>query len=244
MNGPTTEVAAVLLAGGRGSRAHRDTNKLYLPIGERVMLEFAWETMMRSPDVDRIVLVVRDEDASLAEDLLSEITPTKPAEVVVGGATRHESEFHGLEALAPDIESGKIGLVAIHDGARPFLTLELLHTLVATARENGGAIPGLTLDEPTYRVTDSGVEQLPHESLRRVQTPQVFNALPLLEAYRRAAADGFEGVDTAETVERYSDLDVSIIPGDARNIKVTFVEDFFLAEEYALAWDKGVWQAG
>jgi 2-C-methyl-D-erythritol 4-phosphate cytidylyltransferase len=242
MNRPTTEVAAVLLAGGRGSRAHPDTNKLYLPIGERVMLEFAWETVMRSPEIDRIVLVVRDEDASQAEDLLAEFTPTKPAQVVVGGSTRHESEFHGLEALAPGIESGEIGLVAIHDGARPFLTLDLLHTLVEAAWENGGAIPGLTLDEPTYRVSDEGVDRLPQEALRRVQTPQVFHALTLLEAYRRAARDGFEGVDTAETVERYSDLDVSVIPGDPRNIKVTFVEDFFLAEEYALAWDKGVWQ--
>jgi 2-C-methyl-D-erythritol 4-phosphate cytidylyltransferase len=226
MIGPTTEVAAVLLAGGRGSRAHRDTNKLYLPIGERVILEFAWETMMRSPEIDRIVLVVRDEDAAQAEELLAEFTPTKPAEVVVGGSTRHESEFHGLEALSPGIESGDIGLVAIHDGARPFLTLDLLHTLVEAAWENGGAIPGLTLDEPTYRMSDAA---------------QAFHALPLLEAYRRAARDGFEGVDTAETVERYSDLDVSVIPGDPRNIKVTFVEDFFLAEEYALAWDKGVW---
>ena len=73
------------------------------------------------------------------------------------------------------------------------------------------------------------------------QTPQAFWADDLLAAYRQAAEVGFEGVDTAETVERFSDLTVTVIAGDPRNIKVTFVEDFFQAEEYALSWDKGVW---
>jgi 2-C-methyl-D-erythritol 4-phosphate cytidylyltransferase len=234
-------VAALVLAGGRGSRMQHDVNKVYLPIGERDMLEYSLETMSRSTAVDRVILVVRDEDRARAENLIAETVPAKLTNVVIGGATRHESEQAGLEALAPDIESGEIGIVAIHDGARPFMTLDLLKATIDAARVAGGAIPGLRVHETLYRVTDDEAEALPQGSLRRVQTPQAFWAEPLLEAYRSAEREGYEGVDTAETVERFSDLQVAVLPGDPRNIKVTFVEDFFQAEEHAGAWDKGAW---
>ncbi len=219
-----------------------DVNKVYLPIRDRDMLEYSLETMNRSDLVDRVILVVRDEDRTSAENLLAEVTPSKLTDVVEGGSTRHESEHHGLEALAPNIESGAIGMVAIHDGARPFLTLQLLESIIERAWTTGGAIPGLTLEESLYQIDDSGAHPLPQGALRKVQTPQAFLAKPLLAAYRAASQAGFEGVDTAETVERFSDLTVSIVPGDPRNIKVTFVEDFFQAEEYALVWDKGRWR--
>jgi 2-C-methyl-D-erythritol 4-phosphate cytidylyltransferase len=234
-------VAAIVLAGGRGSRVQHDVNKVYLPIRERDMLEYALESMGRSPAVDRVVLVVRAEDRSHAENLIAEMVPAKLTNVVLGGATRHESEQAGLEALAQAIETGEIGLVAIHDGARPFMTLDLLDSVLDTARRTGGAIPGLRSEEVLYRIDDLGAHALPQHTLRRVQTPQAFWAHPLLLAYRRAAEAGFEGVDTAETVERFSDLEISVVPGDPRNIKVTFVEDFFQAEEYALVWEKGHW---
>ena len=238
------KVAAIVLAGGRGSRIQHDVNKVYLPIGERDMLEYSLETMCRAASVDRVVLVVRGEDRARAENLIAEIVPAKLTNVVIGGATRHESEEAGLEALATDIMSGDIGIVAIHDGARPFMTLDLLEATIAAARERGGAIPGLRVHETLYRVDNGDTQALPQESLRRVQTPQVFWARPLLDAYRRAAEAGVEGVDTAETVERYSDLEVAVLAGDRRNIKVTFIEDFFLAEEHALVWDKGSWTDG
>jgi 2-C-methyl-D-erythritol 4-phosphate cytidylyltransferase len=235
------KVAAIVLAGGRGSRVQHDVNKVYLPIGERDMLEYSLETMSRSKAVDRVILVVREEDRARAENLVAELVPSKLTDVVIGGATRHESEQAGLEAIADLIESGQVEIVAIHDGARPFMTLDLLDAIIEGAREVGGAIPGLRVRETMYRVDDGTPQALPEDSLRRVQTPQAFWSRPLLASYRKAAAAGIEGVDTAETVERYSDLEVAVIAGDRRNIKVTFVEDFFLAEEYAMSWDKGSW---
>lgn len=234
------QVVAIVLAGGRGSRVRADVNKVYLPIRERDMLEYSLETMNRSPLVDRIVLVVREEDRALAENLIAETGPAKLHDVVIGGPTRHESEHAGLEALATAIESGEVGLVAIHDGARPFLTLTLLESILVAA-EAGGAIPGLRIEEPLYRADETGVHALAQVDLRRVQTPQAFWAHHLLRSFRQAKVAGFEGVDTAETVERFSDLTVTVVPGDPRNIKVTFVEDLFQAEEYALVWDKGEW---
>lgn len=235
-------VAAIILAGGSGSRVQKEINKVYLPISNRDMLEFSIETMDRSPFVERIVLVVRDEDRPSAELLIAEAMPSKLTDVVTGGATRHESEAAGLEQLRAAIDEGTIDLVAIHDGARPFMTLDLLEAVITSAQAVGGAIPGLEVEEPLFRRAGSEVELLEQKSLRRVQTPQAFHAKPLLLAYRRAREAGFQGVDTAETVERFSDLSIAVVPGDPHNIKVTFVEDFFEAERYVTEWDKGRWR--
>lgn len=234
-------MAAILLAGGSGSRVGHEVNKVYLPIRERVVLEYSLETLNRSPLVSGIVLVVRAEDRSQAETVISATSPAKLHAVVTGGATRHQSEMAGLEACAAAIEAGEVDLVAIHDGARPFMTLDLIESAAEAARTHGGAIPGLAIEESLFRVEPGKVTMMPPRTLRRAQTPQVFSSRELLAAYRAARVAGIEGVDTAETVERFSDLEVAMVPGDPRNIKVTFVEDFFAAEEYATVFDKGTW---
>jgi 2-C-methyl-D-erythritol 4-phosphate cytidylyltransferase len=237
----SSAVAAIVLAGGSGSRVQRDVNKVYLPIRDRDMLEYSLETMDRSPRISRVVLVVREEDRARAETVIAETMTSKLSHVVIGGSSRHQSELAGLRAVASDIEAGEIDVVAIHDGARPFMTLDLLDGIIDAAIAHGGAIPGLTIEEPLYRNSGDAVTLLPLNSLRRIQTPQAFLAGPLLHAYEQSVRAGFEGVDTAETIERFTDLEIRIVPGDPRNIKVTFVEDFFAAEEYALEWEKGRW---
>lgn len=236
------KAAAVVLAGGTGSRVQRDVNKVYLPIRERDMPAYSLETMDRSPRISPVVPVVREEDSARAETLIGETMPSKPSHVVVGGPSRHLSEMAGLEAIGTDIENGEIDIVAIHDGARPFMTPGLLDRLIDAALESGGAIPVLPIEEPLYRTTADSLERLPPDTLRRVQTPQVFRAIPLLSAYRQSLIAVFQGVDTAETVERFSDLEVRALPGDLRNIKVAFIEDFFAAEDFALKWDRGPWR--
>ncbi len=235
------KTAAIILAGGSGSRVQQAVNKVYLPIRERPVLAYCLETFERAPSIDRVVLVIREEDRQQAEQVLSEIPVSKVTDVVEGGPTRHRSEMAGLDCLAPAIEADEVELVAIHDGARPFITLDLLEALIAVAAEHGGAVPGLSVEAPLYRIGDADVEPLPEASLRRMQTPQVFLAQPLLVASRASIASGFEGVDTAETIERFTDLPVEVVEGYPRNIKVTFIEDFFQAEEWAVDWDKGRW---
>jgi 2-C-methyl-D-erythritol 4-phosphate cytidylyltransferase len=96
-------------------------------------------------------------------------------------------------------------------------------------------------EAPLYRLEEGAAVPLASVALVRVQTPQVFKARPLLEAYRASLEAGFEGVDTAETMEKFSTVEVAIVPGDERNMKVTFVEDLFRAEELATNWDDGKW---
>jgi 2-C-methyl-D-erythritol 4-phosphate cytidylyltransferase len=234
-------VAGIVLAGGSGSRVQRDVNKVFLPLRDREMLAYSLETMDRSPMIDRIVLVVREEDRGTAELLLSELSLSKVVDVVMGGASRHQSEHNGIEALADRIVNGDVEIVVIHDGARPFMTTGLLHATIEAAWTDGGGIPGLDIEAPVYDQAGVAVKPLPKDRMRRVQTPQAFRSAPLLDAYRRAHIDGREGVDTAETVERYSNLTVRVVEGDPRNIKVTFVEDIFQAEDHAASWLRGAW---
>lgn len=230
----------ILLAGGRGERLRREVNKVYLPVAGREMLEYSLDTFCRCDLVEGLVVVVRPEDAEHLRALLLDACP-KPVRVVAGGATRHRSEHLGIEAMTSDIESGSVEWIAVHDGARPFVTLELFERTVEEAFRRGGGVPALAVAGPLYQRTGEEVVPLDTHSLRRVQTPQVFRARELSEGYRQAEAAGFEGVDTAETVERFTDLDVGLVSGDPRNVKVTFVEDLLEAEDLATGFRHGRW---
>lgn len=230
----------VLLAGGRGERLRREVNKVYLPIAGKEMLEYPLDTFCRSELVDGLVIVVRPDDAKETAGLLEAVSP-RPVRLVEGGPSRHRSEQLGIEALADEIRSGEVDYIAVHDGARPFMTLDLLEAVVEEARRRGGAVPALPVSGPLYQREGEDVALLDTQSVRRVQTPQVFRARELLEGYRQAEEAGFEGVDTAETVERFTGLQVGLVPGDPRNIKVTFVEDLLEAEDLAAGFRAGRW---
>ena len=237
-------IAAVVLAGGRGSRLRGEVNKVYLPIGGRDMLESSLQTFDRAPTVDRIVVVARPDDLGYLEGIVASGTLSTPVTVATGGATRHQSERSGIEVLAPAIEAGEVELVAVHDGARPFVTVDLLDRVAEAARRHGGAVPALPVEGELYRREGVRALHLGDAVLRRAQTPQVFRSRPLLEGYRRAAAEDFEGVDTAETAQRFTDLDVALVVGDRRNLKVTFVEDLLVAEDLARTWSPEGWREG
>jgi 2-C-methyl-D-erythritol 4-phosphate cytidylyltransferase len=233
-------LAAIVLAGGLGARVRSGINKVFLPVRDRAVLDYSVRTLQRASGVSRIVIAVRPEDRHRLAPLIGG-GPGPPLSTVAGGVTRHQSEISAIEFLATAIEAGAIDLIAIHDGARPFMTFDLLETCIEAAVRFGGAVPGLPPEAPLYRMEEGTAVPLASDALVRVQTPQVFRARPLLEAYRAAAEAGFEGVDTAETMEKFSTVEVAIVPGDERNMKITFVEDLFRAEELATKWDDGKW---
>ncbi len=228
--------AGVVLAGGAGTRVGASRNKVYLPLAGRRVISWSLAAFRRSPEIGRLVLVVRAEDRELAEHVLARELPGTAAELVEGGRTRHESEQRALEHLAPDIRAGGIDVVAIHDGARPLLAPRLLAAVVTEARACGGALPALAVHDVATMNGSLEVRRAGTEGgLVRVQTPQAFRARPLLEAYQRAAGAGFTGSDTSSCIERFSKLTVRCIEGDPRNLKVTHPQDMFIAERLLAA---------
>jgi 2-C-methyl-D-erythritol 4-phosphate cytidylyltransferase len=227
-------IALVVLAAGDGRRAGHDTNKVLLPLaGRRV---FTWgirwgrELGAELGRVTHTVLVIRAQDRDTVLRTLEREVEGPEVVVVDGGDSRHGSEWEALRSLAPAIEAGEIDIVVIHDAARPLAGTSLFADVVAVAARDGGAVPvleqhGLTPLEPGVQAErDAG------SMVVSVQTPQAFMAMPLLDAYACADRDGFVGTDTASCMERYTRITVRGVPGDPRNIKITYPEDLFLAE--------------
>ncbi len=226
----TPVAAAVVLAGGSGTRVGGDGNKVYLPLAGRRLVSWALQAFADVTTVRRLVLVVRPADRSLAEETVDREVRAK-VEIVDGGPSRHHSEYQALAHLAPAIRHGAVDVVAIHDGARPLAGRRLIADTIDAARVYGAAVPGLPLEDAGVPHPTAGVVAEPAgRRLVRMQTPQAFRAGPLLDAYECAARDGFVGTDTSACMEQYGGLPVHCLAGDPRNIKVTYPQDLFLAE--------------
>ncbi|WP_296602536.1 2-C-methyl-D-erythritol 4-phosphate cytidylyltransferase [Nocardioides sp.] len=219
--------AVVILAAGSGTRVGAGTNKVLLSLGDRPLLAWSVCDALALEDVRRVLVVVRPGEGDLVGAALAPYLGAGEVGVVEGGATRHGSESNALRALAPEVESGAIDVIAIHDGARPLAGRELFAATIEAARARGGAIPVVRL--PGLLALDG--RGLPE--LDGVQTPQAFRARELLAAYAAADADRFDGTDTAACWSRYTDLPVVAVGSSPRNLKVTFPEDLALADRLA-----------
>jgi 2-C-methyl-D-erythritol 4-phosphate cytidylyltransferase len=219
-----TRAAAVILAAGSGTRVGSTVNKVLLPLNGIPILARSVRTVLEVTGVHRIVLVVRPQDRDAVSDAVAPHLGSHDLWLVDGGAQRHDSEWQALRTLAGDIGDGEIDVVAIHDAARPLAPTSLWREVIDSAAVHGGAIPVA----PVPRLSHHDGSLAP-AGLVGVQTPQAFRAPDLLEAYRRADADGFVGTDTAGCLAHYTDIAVWGVPSTSANLKVTFPEDVELA---------------
>lgn len=226
---PNPAAVGVVLAAGTGTRVGADGNKAYLPLAGRTMVSWSVAAVARSSNIDRTVLVYRRGERDLATRTLAGELPDLTVELVEGGDTRHGSEDNVLRHLAPDIESGAVDVVLIHDAARPLADTAMMDTALATARAYGGAIPVMAATDVVTSDAEGRISPA-DGTLVRVQTPQAFLAQPLLAAYRLAAGGSFDGTDTSSCVQSFTDLEVRVFPGASTNLKVTFAHDVALAE--------------
>lgn len=222
--------AGIVLAAGSGTRVGHSGSKAYLPMAGRSMLVWALETLAGTGGVERLVLAVRAQDLALAGEVLERELPGVTIDLVAGGPTRHESEHRALRRLAGEIRGGAITAVLLHDAARPLASTELSERVLAAALASGAAVPGVPVEN--VLAVDAAGRLVPGDGKRLVsiQTPQAFRAAPLLDAYEAAARDGFAGTDTAACIERYTDLEVTVVPGEPGNLKITFADDLLIAE--------------
>jgi 2-C-methyl-D-erythritol 4-phosphate cytidylyltransferase len=147
---------------------------------------------------------------------------------VEGGDSRQESVENALGSLTPDTE-----LVAVHDAVRPFIDSELVEQVIAEAAHSGAAILGIVPVDTVKQVHKNKIRAtLSREHLVMAQTPQVFRFDLLRRAFERARKDGFTGTDEASLVERLEELEVHVVQGSDRNIKITKPSDMDLARLY------------
>ena len=218
------KVASIVLAAGSGTRFGHSMNKVWLQLnGKHIISRSLANSVANFTDV-RSILVINPDDEEFARQALLHDGMPADIEIVHGGASRHESEYKALQYLKTDIVAGKIDLVLIHDGARPLATPQIFAAIADAARTHGGAIPTIALDPHE-------MDTARDETVARVQTPQGFRAQQLLEAYEKAAVQGFIGTDTAACMEEFfPDVKTVAVPGDVFNIKITYPQDLALAE--------------
>ena len=223
------KVHSILLAGGSSDRFNNEENKVYFPIGGKPALSWALETLDNSDKVDSILLVIRDEDWEKTNNVIELVNPNKLSGVTIGGDTRHESEYQGLAYLKERPDVNEEDLILIHDGARPLLPSYLLDELIDVAIKYGASAPGFNSDN-LMKKEEFKKEEI-QETIVEIQTPQIFPASELWKSYELAKLDNWQAVDTTECVSKYSELEAVVIPGDPRNMKVTFIEDIFELEQ-------------
>jgi 2-C-methyl-D-erythritol 4-phosphate cytidylyltransferase len=178
-----------------------------------------------SPVVNEIVIALRREDMEWTGDLLRSESQTKPIRLVEGGNSRQESVENALLTLADDID-----LVAVHDAVRPFVDGATIDRVIAAATETGAAIVGIVPVDTVKLVHLNRIRQtLTRERLVLTQTPQVFRFELLKRAFEKAREDGFIGTDESSLVERLEQVEVSVVAGSDRNIKITRPSDMDLA---------------
>jgi 2-C-methyl-D-erythritol 4-phosphate cytidylyltransferase len=204
--------------------------KQYLEIQGRPLVVLALEPFERSDGVDRVVLVVPPSDVSYGRDeVVRRFGLSKVTSVVPGGPRRQDSVRVGLEALGGDCE-----LVLIHDAVRPLIDVPFIKRIIAETREHRAVVPGLPVRETLKEVnrSDQVLRTLHREAIRAIQTPQGFFYKDILEAHRRALAEGWdEATDDAALLER-AGIRVRVIEGAETNIKVTRPNDLDLVRFY------------
>jgi len=219
------QVAAVVVAAGQGVRAGGDLPKQFKRIGGETLLRRSLLSFLGAPDVNFVQPVIRPEDADRVRADTAGLNVLPP---VPGGATRQASVRAGLEALMPR----KPDIVLVHDAARPFASASLISRAITAAAKTGAAIPALPVTDTIKRVDKAGTveETLDRGLLRLVQTPQAFAFPALLEAHRRAAAQGRTDFTDDASLAEWAGMKVSVFPGEPGNTKFTTPDDFARAE--------------
>jgi len=211
---------AIIAAAGKGERAGVD--KVWVRSGEKTILERSVEPFFESATVDEICVAVAPERLEDAKRLFE--GREKPCRVVSGGSTRTESVRKALSLFR---EFSEDAVVAVHDGARPFVTRELIERTMLLAAEKGSAVPVLPCTDSLRKVTREGNRAIPRGEVYRVQTPQCFSLPSLLEAYRH----GEEATDDATLYEKYIG-EVTLTDGEEKNRKITYLSDIY-EEKYS-----------
>lgn len=250
------KVAVILPAAGLGTRMHRGVSsasssaavspaflpetsgtsrKQFMLLEGSPILVHTVRKFVASPLVNDIVVAVRDEDIEWVESMLEKESGGLfgTLRVVAGGNSRQESVENALAALDRDTD-----IVAVHDAVRPFVDLEAIRRVIEEAAISGAAIVGIVPVDTVKQVSGAQAggarvrATISRERLVLAQTPQVFRYDVLKRAFEAARRDGFAGTDESSLVERLDQVEITVVLGSERNIKITKPGDMDLARLY------------
>lgn len=237
----------ILLSAGSGKRMHSDMPKQYLDLNGYPVLYYSLKAFEDNPNISDIVLVVSDEYNDYVQDeIIDRYGFTKVKRIIPGGKERYNSVYNGLIELIELYDETEVEYIMIHDGARPFVTQDMLERLIENVQKYGACIPAVP-SKDTICISDENdfIDSTPDRNrVFNVQTPQTFDLIKL----KRAFDEYFEGddeydpgmflrrkdtppavTDDAMVWRMFRSEPVKIVEGDYNNIKITTPEDMKLA---------------
>ena len=217
---------AIIVAAGEGRRVGAGISKVYLPIGGRALLLRTLDQFSRAKTVNNVIVVIAERDLDRCRSLLGSDPQARKQLWILqtGGSSRQESVNRGLKKISSECD-----VVVIHDGARPFVSAELIDRVIDEVSTRKAVVVGVPVRDTIKVISgDRQILSTPRrDCLWEIQTPQAFERRLILEAHK-AAADQ-DATDDASLVERLG-KPVYVIDGERTNIKITLPEDLLFAE--------------
>jgi 2-C-methyl-D-erythritol 4-phosphate cytidylyltransferase len=219
------KTVAIIPSAGMGRRMG-SRKKNYLALLDRPVLAHTLAAFENASSINSVIIVVPPGDEAFCrEEIAAKYGFTKVIAVAAGGAERQDSVKNGIRAAGKDFH-----IIAVHDGARPLVTPDIIDRTIGAAIEHGAAIAAVAVKDTIKESSGGFVRRtVPREDLLSVQTPQAFSREVLEAAFKKAAEEGFLGTDESSLVER-AGFGIRVVEGSYENIKITTPEDMAFAE--------------
>ena len=213
---------AIIVAGGSGQRMLSAVPKQFLLLQGKPILYHTLQAFYEADASTELIIVLPADQFNTWESLISDL-PTISHRLVAGGNSRYQSSQNAIQTLSEE------GLVAIHDGVRPLIEPSLISASFLEAAKKGNAVLAVASKDSVrfYSAEKGSFEHLNRETIRLIQTPQIFSVKDLKEAFKQPYSDDF--TDDARVVEALG-IHINLVEGSYKNIKITTPEDLVLAE--------------
>ncbi|MFC5713767.1 2-C-methyl-D-erythritol 4-phosphate cytidylyltransferase [Thalassorhabdus alkalitolerans] len=219
------EYKVVVPAAGQGKRMKAEKNKQFITLDDDPVIVHTLAIFEKDHWCKEIIIVVNEKEIEEMKALLDSYHFTKILPLVPGGKERQDSVYKGLKAL-----DNQGGITLVHDGARPFVSIERVHDLVEKTASTGASVLGVKVKDTVKRGAEMIVKDtVPRENLWAIQTPQGFHHELVVRAYEDALEKNHQGTDDSSLVE-FTGQEVHIVEGEYDNIKLTTPEDLIIAK--------------
>ncbi|CEO15455.1 2-C-methyl-D-erythritol 4-phosphate cytidylyltransferase [[Clostridium] sordellii] len=217
----------IIVAAGTGSRMKKDINKQFIKLDNKEIIAYTIDKFYINDEIDDIVVVIKKDEEDYFKENILEKYKFKNIKIAYGGEERQDSVYNGIQKLDKNCE-----VVLVHDGARPFVTEEIINNSIQEAKKHNAVVVGVKVKDTIKVVGEEGniVDTPNRKYLWSVQTPQVFKYDIITKAYENAYNENYYGTDDAMLVEKIG-YDVKMIEGSYDNIKITTQEDLNFGEQ-------------
>lgn len=218
--------SVVIVSAGKGSRMKSNINKQFLKIKGKEVIAHTIDKFYNNESIGEIIIVIRKDEKEYFKSNILDRYGYKNIKIVFGGKERQDSVYNGLKALDKNCK-----IVLIHDGARPFVTNEIIEKSIECAKKYNCAIVGVPVKDTIKVVSENNnVCETPNrDKLWSIQTPQVFDYSLIMNAHEKAKVNEYYGTDDSMLIE-YLGYKVKVVEGSYNNIKITTPEDLKTAE--------------